>query len=363
MGGTAQGGAGAGSGGDAGASGGAGASGAGGSAGDAGSSGSAGLSGAGGSAGGAAWGCPAGVTGTPTLGGTPTRVASVPPPDDFNMNNGNYGNVEGPVWIGDALYVSEMGYMPYDQANQNVRMSRILKVTGDGTTTIHIADSGSNGLAVDANGDIVAAVHKDGTLTRYAMPSGAPATPLASMFMSARFNSPNDLAIRSDGNIYFSDPSHQAPNTLPQAATRAYRVAPGGEITPLPNATTPDNLGQPNGVTLSLDENSLYVAASVGRRYPIMADGSVGPGVDFTAASNGDGMVVDCAGNLYVAHDQVVSVYDSEGGPIGTISVPELQSVTNVAFGGADRQTLYITGLGNQKGLFTLPLNLPGRPY
>jgi gluconolactonase len=287
----------------------------------------------------------------------------VPPPDAFNMDNGNFGNVEGPVWIGDALYISEMGYMPYDQANQNVRMSRILKVTSDGTTTIHIADSGSNGLAVDANGDIVAAVHKDGTLTRYAMPSGTPATPIASMFMSARFNSPNDLAIRTDGNIYFSDPSHQAPNTLPQAATRAYRVAPGGEITPLPNAQAPDNLGQPNGVTLSLDENSLYVAASVGRRYPIMADGSVGAGVDFPAASNGDGMVIDCAGNLYVAHDQVVSVYDSEGGTIGTITVPELQSVTNVAFGGADHQTLYITGLGNQKGLFTLPLNLPGRPY
>jgi gluconolactonase len=291
------------------------------------------------------------------------RVTSVPPLDAFNMNNGNFGNVEGPVWIGDALYVSEMSYMAYDDQNQNVKMSRVLKVTSDGTTTIHIADSGSNGLAVDADGHIVAAVHKDGTLTRYPMPSGMPGTPITGLFMSARFNSPNDLAIRTDGNIYFSDPSFQAPNSPPQAATRVYRVAPGGEITPLPNAAMPDNFNNPNGVTLSLDENFLYVAAAVGRRYPVMADGSIGPGADFAAISGGDGMVVDCAGNIYVARDQGVSVYDSEGGTIGTVAVPEVQSVTNVAFGGADHQTLYITGLGNQKGLFTLPLNLPGRPY
>jgi gluconolactonase len=353
---------GAGAGGDAGlgANGGAsggGSSGASGSAGDAGSAGNAGTGGGGGGT------CPSGVTGQPTLTGTPTRVASVPPPDAFNMDNGNFGNVEGPVWIGDALYVSEMSYMAYDSQEQNVKMSRILKVTSDGTTTIHIADSGSNGIAVDANGDMIAAVHKDGTLTRFAMPSGTPATPVASMFMNARFNSPNDLAIRSDGNIYFSDPNHQAPNTPPQSATRAYRVAPGGAITPIPNEQSPDQLGNPNGITLSLNEDFLYVAAAVGRRYPVMADGSLGAGTDFPAISSGDGMVVDCAGNLYVARDQSVSVYTPDGTSIGSIPVPEVQSVTNVAFGGADRQTLYITGLGNQKGLFTYPLNLPGKPY
>jgi gluconolactonase len=156
---------------------------------------------------------------------------------------------------------------------------------------------------------MIAAVHKDGTLTRFAMPSGTPATPVASMFMNARFNSPNDLAIRSDGNIYFSDPNHQAPNTPPQSATRAYRVAPGGAITPIPNEQSPDQLGNPNGITLSLNEDFLYVAAAVGRRYPVMADGSLGAGTDFPAISSGDGMVVDCAGNLYVARDQSVSVY------------------------------------------------------
>jgi gluconolactonase len=202
------------------------------------------------------------------------------------------------------------------------------------------------------------------------MPSGMPGTPVASTFMSARFNSPNDLAIRSDGNIYFSDPPHQAPNTLPQPATLVYRVAPSGDITPIPNAEAPDQLGNPNGVTLSLNEDFLYVSASVGRRYPVMADGSLGAGTDFPATAGGDGMVIDCAGNLYVARDQGVSVYTPDGTSIGTITVSganalgqNIQSVTNVAFGGPDHQTLYITALGNGKGLFTLPLNLPGRPY
>jgi gluconolactonase len=312
----------------------------------------------------AVWQCPAGVTGTPMLSGTPARVTSVPPPDDFNMNNGNFGNVEGPVWIDDALYVSEMSYKSYTETDGEIKMSRVLKVTADGQASIFIADSGSNGLAVDSAGDIVAGVHKDGSITRFPLPSGA-AVPIVSTFMNARFNSPNDLAIRSDGTIYFSDPNFQAPNNKPQAQTRVYRVPPGGQAEPIPNGTTPDMFGNPNGVTLSLAEDFLYVAASTGRRYPVMADGSLGAGADFSATNGGDGMAVDCAGNLYVAkaNQAAVSVYTADGTSIGTITVNDVQSVTNVAFGGADHQTLYITGLGNNKGLFKLSMNLPGRQY
>ena len=325
-----------------------------------------GVAGAAGMAGGssAVWRCPAGVTGTPVLTGTPTRVTSVPPADDFNMNNNNFGNVEGPVWIGDALYVSEMSYMAYSQADGEVKKARILKVTADGQASIFVADSGSNGLAVDDDGNILGAVHKDGSITRFPLPSGT-AVPVVSTFMSARFNSPNDLALRSDGTIYFSDPNFQAPTTKPQTQTRVYRVPPGGQAEPVPNATTPDMFGNPNGVTLSLTEDFLYVAASTGRRYPVMTDGSLGAGTDFAATNGGDGMAIDCAGNLYVAKSNSadVAVFTSSGTSIGTISVNDVQAVTNVAFGGADHQTLYITGLGNNKGLFKLQMNIPGRPY
>jgi len=353
-------------GGGAGGAGGAGAP-AGGSAGEAtggaGAGGTAGTSGSAGSGGGV-WACPSGVTGTPTLTGAPTRVAGVPPPDSFNMNNGNFGNIEGPVWIDDALYVSEMSYMSYDSQNSNVKMSRLLKITAGGTVSIEIADSGSNGHAVDPDGNILAAVHKDGSITRYTLPGGTPATPVVSMYMNARFDSPNDLTLHTNGTIYFTDPNFQAPNTLPQSATRVYRVAPGGSTAePIPNAQSPDQFGNPNGITLSLNEDFLYVAASTGRRYPVMADGTLGAGQDFPAASGGDGMVIDCAGNLYVARQSAVSVYEPDGTSIGDIPVSDVQSVTNVAFGGDDHQTLYITGLGNNKGLFQKTMNIPGRPY
>jgi gluconolactonase len=310
------------------------------------------------------WACPSGVTGKPTLTGlVPARIANVPPSDAFNMNNGTFGNIEGPVWIGDALYVSEMNNTPYDStgANSKVIKSRILKLTSDGNVSIFVADSGSNGMAVDANGNIVAAVHKDGSLTRFALPSGTPST-VVDMYMGKRFNTPNDLTIRSDGNIYFSDPNFQAPTPLPQGATRVYRRDPSGTVTPLS-----DTFNNPNGITLSLNEDWLYVAASTGRRYPVTADGSLGLGQDFPAANGGDGMVIDCAGNLYVTKggSSNVAVYDPLGNSIGTISVPPSEgiNVTNVAFGGSDHKTLYITGLQNKKGLFQVKLDIPGRPY
>ena len=130
-------------------------------------------------------------------------------------------------------------------------------------------------------------------------------------------------------------------------------------------SASPDTIQNPNGVTLSLAEDYLYVAASTGKRYPVMDNGTLSAGEDFAATNGGDGMVIDCAGNLYVAKSNSanVEVYTPSGDPIGTIAVPEVQAVTNVAFGGSDHKTLYITGLGNEKGLFKLALDIPGRPY
>jgi gluconolactonase len=270
--------------------------------------------------------------------------------------------VEGPVWAGDALYVSEMTSESYDAENPGVLRSRILKVTPAGQVSVAVADSGSNGLAVDAQGNLIAAVHKDGSVKRIALPSGA-TTNIADGYMGARFDAPNDLAIHSNGTIYFSDPDYQAPEDRPQAATRVYRIPAGGAPEPIPSSANADSFTQPNGVTLSLREDYLYVAASTGRRYPVMADGTLGAGQNFAAASRADGMAVDCAGNLYVARSRGVDVYTPDGASLGRIDVPDVQSVTNVAFGGADRQTLFITGLGERKGLFQLRMNLPGKPY
>lgn len=330
--------------------------------------GAGGMAGAGNAAGtgSGGWQCPSGVTGTPMLTGTPTRVASVPPSDSFNMNNGTFGIIEGPVWVDDALYLSELGNTSYTSQDTDVRKARILKVTSDGKATVFVADSGSNGLAINGKGNLVAGVHKDGSITEFALPSGTPTT-VVSMYMGARFNSPNDLAVHSNGTIYFSDPTYQAPKTRPQTATRVYRVPPGGQAEPIPSAGAPDTFTNPNGVALSLAEDYLYVNAMVGRRYPVLDDGTLGPGEDFAAGSNADGTAIDCAGNLYVANTETnhATVFTSTGSMLGTITIGEVQSITNLAFGGADHKTLYITALGSgtMKGLFTLNVGIAGKPY
>jgi gluconolactonase len=316
---------------------------------------SAGTGGAGGTGGATATGfkCPAGTFEPPAVAGkTATRIAGAPPADDFNKNN--YGNVEGPVWIGDSLYFSEM------KGGDDIPAARILKLTG-GVVSVAVPDSGSNGLAVDASGTLFAAVHKDGSISQVALPGGAE-TPIVSMYMGTRFTSPNDLAIRSDGTIYFSDPKYQN-NANPQGAERLY-------VTPAPARTVSvvmDAPNPPNGVTLSPDEQTLYVSGGGLKKFPVMTDGTLGAGSDFVVGSGGDGMVVDCGGNLYVAGSGAgIRVYQPSGMLIDTIAVDSNGAVpTNVAFGGADHTTLYVTAMGNdgQRGVFSVALNVPGFPY
>jgi gluconolactonase len=237
-----------------------------------------------------------------------------------------------------------------------------LKVTAAGTVSIAIADSGSNGLAVDKSGNLFGAVHKDGSISRFNLASGM-ATPVVSSYGGARFDSPNDLAVRSDGNIYFSDPNYQSPQPSPQPQTHLYRLAPGAAA---PTVVDP-NQQQPNGVTLSVDENTLYVTWPAGvYRYPLTADGVVQGGTLFTSSvGNGDGMAIDCGGNLYVASNNNIIVLNSTASEIHRFTLTDVQSVTNAAFGGADHKTLYITALGSQmqKGLFKIDLAIPGLPY
>jgi len=303
--------------------------------------------------------CPAGPFGEPfAAGASATRVAGFPPLDAFNGDGNTRTNVEGPVWIGDKLYVSEFAFMPAPDA-------RILALDPvSGTVAIALASAGSNGLAVDSDGALIATDHKQGAVVRMTFPLGA-AQVITGTFEGKRFNSPNDLALRSDGTLYFSDPDYQAPSMKPQPKTRVYRLAPG--------ATEPvvidDTRSQPNGVTLSADESTLYVAGADGVfSYPVMSDGSVmlGSGARIHAFNGGaDGMGMDCAGNLYITAGQRVVVLSKAGTEIGAIAVPGAESVTNVAFGGPERKTLFITSMGGgeQRGVFRVELNIPGFPY
>ncbi len=262
------------------------------------------------------------------------------------------GLYEGPVWIGDALYFSDFTFGPGFP-------SRIQRLGADGKLTTAIPDSGSNGLAVDARGDIVAGTHKYKGISRFQLASGKRSL-LAGTFQGQVFNSPNDLAIGADGSIYFTDPSFQraaAPGG--QDATRVYRVAPGGKVT-----VVDAGIVNPNGIALSPAGDMLYVSGGgeqgFVRAYPIVR-GVPGEGRELVGGvAVPDGMTVDCQGNLYVTEHaaQRLRVFSPAGKELAVIKVDA--NITNAAFGGADGKTLFMTGAG---ALWQIRLGLPGKPY
>ena len=130
----------------------------------------------------------------------------------------------------------------------------------------------------------------------------------------------------------------------------------------------------PNGITLSLDQTTLYVGdKSDGiTQYPVNTNGTIGAGTAFDATDlaheNTDGMAIDCAGDLYVVrvNERDIIVANPAGTTIGHITgIPGGGQLTNLAFGGTDHKTLYITVMGNSpaKGVFKLPMSIPGMPY
>ena len=272
------------------------------------------------------------------------RVAAVQP------SRTEAGLYEGPVWIKDALYFSDFSLTP-------AYPSRIRKLAADGTVSTVVEDSGSNGLAVDAHGDLVAATHKYKALSRYAIADGRRAT-IAGTYQGNVFDSPNDIAIAKDGTIYFTDPDFQkaaAPGGQP--VTGVYRVGTDGKVT-LIDGSRPN----PNGVSLSPAGDVLYVNAGDGllRAYPIV-NGVPGQGKDIVSGLDiPDGMAIDCHGNIYVAEHpaQRVRVFSPQGRELATIRTDA--NVTNAAFGGADGRTLFLTGAG---AVWRVRLDVTGSPY
>jgi gluconolactonase len=263
---------------------------------------------------------------------------------------------EGPVWIGDSLYFS-------DFRHEGDFPSRIRRLAPDGTVSTFIEDSGSNGLAVDAHGDLVAATHKFKALSRYAIAGRtgkerSARSTIAGSYQGQVFDSPNDIAIAADGSIYFTDPDYQkaaAPGGQP--LTGIYRVAPDGRLTLVDGSRH-----NPNGIALSPSGDVLYANAGDGAilAYPIV-NGVPGQGRPLVAGLDGpDGMAVDCHGNLYQTEHGAhrVRVFSPQGKELATIRVDA--KVTNAAFGGKDGRTLYITG---DRALWQLRLDVSGSPY
>lgn len=299
--------------------------------------------------------CPSGPFGDP-LPANPQIEGGLP------VGENNFFIFEGPVWTGDALLFSEIG------SGSNPPPSRINRFVPGGTIERGVIENtGSNGLALDAAGNLIAATHDVGAISAFAAGSAARSAVGAQTFNGQRFNSPNDVVVRNDGNVYFTDPTSQAPGN-PQGATRVYRLSPAGEA-----SIVDDTIGGPNGVTLSPDGNTLYVTGA-GRfvRYALDEDGTPSAGTDIQLQEpleTPDGMAVDCAGNVYTTEHNLrrIRVFDPEGNELGRLDGTSSfeRGITNLAFGGPDRRTLFVTTLTQDQdgGLYWIELNIPGLPY
>lgn len=252
--------------------------------------------------------------------------------------------VEGPVWFGDAdcLLFSD------------IPNNRIMRWAPDsGVSTFRAPSNFSNGHTRDRQGRLVSCEHGARRVTRTEYDGTM--TVLADGFDGKRLNSPNDVVVKSDGSIWFSDPhygimthyeGHKSEQELP---CNVYRIDPQ---TGALDAVVTD-MACPNGLAFSVDENTLYVADTAemfdpaGKRhiraYDVKADGTTGNGRHFHTVDPGaaDGFRLDTDGNIWTSAADGVHCIDPKGDLVGKIFVPEL--VSNVCFGGRGNHRLFMT--------------------
>lgn len=269
------------------------------------------------------------------------------------VKNG-FGFIEGPVWLASksTLYFSDMNFNGGDALGPPARIRSMSLAGGSAVFDTFVPSANSNGLALANDGRILAGTHDVQSLS-YFDPANGNRTQWPLTVGGKHFNSPNDLVVRSDGNVYFTDPSWQLGSRTSETGVEGlYRVSPSGTVTLIDSAQQ-----RVNGVTLSPDENTLYAAGLGGGVYAFSLDAAgVASNKRKFADGYSDGMTVDCAGNVYTTRGSVV-VLNPAGNEIGRITVSES---SNVAFGGPERRTLYITA---QSSLYSIELNVRGMPY
>ncbi|MBD2757593.1 SMP-30/gluconolactonase/LRE family protein [Spirosoma validum] len=278
---------------------------------------------------------------------------------------------EGPIWVknrGDRTAGPETGsYLLFSDVPENTifkwtekeGVKPFLKPSGYTGLGAYGGEPGSNGLTIDPQGRLIACEHGDKRVTAMPLDGSGGKRTLADNYNGKRFCSPNDVVAGSDGSYYFTDPPYgmrQGEND-PNRETDSfgvYRIAPtknggAGNVTLLVG-----DLTRPNGIALSPDEKTLYVAQSDPKNplvmaYPLQADGSVGKGRTIFGSEGMkkqgleggfDGMKVDRSGNLWVTGANGVLVLTATGEFLGHITIGN--ATANCAWGD-DGSTLYIT--------------------
>jgi gluconolactonase len=275
---------------------------------------------------------------------------------------------EGPVWIkpGQAPLKSgpaswkQGGYLLFSDVPSNTvyrwkegeGVSVFLKPSGYTGKIPRGGEPGSNGLTTDSQGRLVLCEHGDRRVGR--VEKNGDHVTLADKYLGKRLNSPNDLAYKSNGDLYFTDPPYGLEGNVDDPKKEipfqgVYRLKPNGELTLLT-----DQMSRPNGIAFSPDEKILYVANSDEKRavwmaFDVKPDGTLGQGRVFFDATSmvspakkglPDGLKVDASGNLFATGPGGVFIFSRDGKHLGTVDTGE--ATANVAWGD-DGSTLYIT--------------------
>ena len=276
--------------------------------------------------------------------GTGERV--VAPGATVEKLAGDFAFTEGPTCDpdGNVLFT--------DQPND-----RILKWSAEGRLSTFLQPAGrANGMYFAPGGNLIACADENTALWSIA-PDGT-TTVLLDTYGSRPLNGPNDVWVRPDGALYFTDPFYPRPwwthDTMPQDGQHVYFLPADRQR--LMRVIT--DLTKPNGIIGTPDGRSLFVSdigANQTYRYEIAFDGHLS-GKTRVVEQGSDGMTLGDDGNLYLTGDGV-RVFDSHGRQIDHIAVPDEKWTANVAFGGADRQTLFITA---STGLYGIRMRIRG---
>ncbi len=267
---------------------------------------------------------------------------------------GGYRFIEGPLWHPD-------GYLLFSDIPANI----IYRYVPGQVPTVWRTPSGhSNGLTFDRQGRLVACEHGNRRVSRtagFGADHDGTVEALATCYEGKRLNSPNDVVVRSDGRIFFTDPPYGIePDQAELGFNGVYRLDVNGTLHMLA-----DDFDRPNGLAFSPDEHTLYVADTHRyhlRAFDVDASGNLSGDRIFASMASPmeggpDGIKVDVEGNIYSTGPGAVWVYQPDGTCVGAVVGP--QRPANLAFGDADRRSLYITA---RTGLYRLRTRIPGPP-
>ena len=253
---------------------------------------------------------------------------------------------EGPVWLPkeEILVFSDIPNSILMQWSKNGGLKKFRK------------SKSSNGNLLDLDGRLLSCQHAGRNLIRWK--SDGTAEELAGKFENKRFNSPNDVAVKSDGTLWFTDPPWGLKNRSEGREIEGnwvYRLNPDtGKVT-----VVTKSLDMPNGIAFSPDENVLYIADTGRipkvRAFRVKADNQIDEKPLHYLDVRCDGMCVDTEGNVYTTASGGIHVFDKSGKKLGLIPVDEHPA--NCTFGGPDYKTLFITA---QTSLYSVRLNNPG---